>query len=283
MKWFTSITMVGVLFTGFFLLCLPSAYVAKLEENGYYSLGLEGELRLFDFSEKGEGEKCTVEAEEICSFPEEEASFLPGEQEEGPPFGEEVAGEKDHTRHSVFEEGGTLIRDSDEEDVALAFSVRSKVPIEGELIYRSFAFQDRLPPLTDPLTDQELCFVFAEIVASSTLAVPIKGKLEKISFVKEGENLTASADITLCFSLLAEQYHLSWLPDYAHFSLVVPFVVKNSEISVISNKIVLSCESFALPEALLIFGCNVAFGKRDYRTLFGEAIKNVFLNAGIYG
>ena len=270
------IALIGSLFFGCLGFFLPSVYIERWEESGYYSMGIKGERRLFDFAEETQ----TAYSLEETYFPGEGKDEAdPASDDDGEGQGEDsVEREK-----SVFREGGTLVQTFETEDRDLAAGVRRKVPIEGEITYRDFAFQGRLPALSAPLTDLELCYVFSEIVASSTLAVPIKGELEKISFVKEEDLLTASAEITLCFTLLAEKYHISWLPDYAHFSLVIPFSVKDSEISVISGRISLRCETFDLPEALLIFGCNMAFGKRDYRTLFGDAVKNVFLNAGIYG
>ncbi len=238
-------------------------FVARLEEGQVYSLGLASESRLFTFSEKTQEEPRIVSE----SLPESKSK--------------EAVQEKPKAA-SVFYEGGSISMCFEEEYPDLELSVKSKVPIDEELVYRSFAFQGRLPELKETLSDAELCYVFSKIVASCTPAVPLKGKLEQISFEKKEDHLNAYAEIYLDFTGIAKQYHIGWLPEGAHFSISIPFLVKKSEISVISDKIVLICDTFPLPEALLVFGCNMAFGKRDYRTLFGEAVKNVFLNAKIY-
>ncbi len=154
---------------------------------------------------------------------------------------------------------------------------------DGVPDYKGFAFRDRMKALDAPLSDDELAYVFFEIVKSYTPDVPIKGNLEEISFVNEKGFLRTKGVITLSFAEIAEKYSICFLPPSATFVLTVPFSIKNSEICVCSEGIELTCESFPLPKALLIFGCNAAFGKKDYQSLFGEALENVFVNGGFFG
>ena len=154
---------------------------------------------------------------------------------------------------------------------------------EGAPDYKSFGFRDRMTPLSEPLSDDEVAFVFSKIVSSRTSAVPLSGKLEEISFVNEGGLLTARAVLSFSFSELANAYSIPFLPSSATIVLRAVFDIKNAVISADYDQIELECESFSVPKALLIFGCTIAFGKKDYGKLFGEALENVFVNAGIYG
>lgn len=256
MKVWTVFLLLSVIGGGIFVSSISATSVNRFEEGQYYSMGIASEQRLYDFSEKN----------------------FPSEGERSKDIAVCAEGEK---RGSIFADGGSLSMRFDSEENELRLGVESKLSTE-EMDYRSFAFKDRMEPLHDPLEDGELCYVFSRIVSSSTATVPIKGMLEEISFSKEGEKLIAVAEIDLDFSLLKAAYALAWIPEHARFCICIPFFVKESEISVDFDGIILRCESFELPEALLVFGCNAAFGKRDYRTLFGEAVKNVFVNAGIY-
>ena len=255
MRFFTIVGWILSLAVAIVGAALSASRVAAWEDGQYYSMGIASARRLYAFSDE-------------CSLWEESKAIVCSE-------------EKNRRGGSLFSEGGSLTLRFREEEPDLSESVERKAQ-NDDLEYRFFAFSDRLSPLIAPLNEVEVGYVFSRIVSSSTLAVPIEGRLEEITFLKEGSDLTTVARIDLDFSLLKGKYHLEWLPDHALFFLCVPFSVNNSEISVNSEDIFLKCETFDLPEALLIFGCNVAFGKKDYRTLFGEAVKNVFINAGIY-
>ena len=192
------------------------------------------------------------------------------------------------TSTSVLKRGGCYYRDFSEpfpEDLErnlnekLAHSSLSG----GVFDYKSFAFRDRMTPLSEPLSDDEIAFVFSKILSFGTSSVPIRGVLEELSFRNESDLLSARAVVTLSFSELAKAYGISFLPPSATFVLSVPFCVKNAEISTYFDEIELSCDSFRMPKALLVFACNATFGKKDYQTLLGEALENVFVNGGIYG
>lgn len=231
----------------------------------------------------------------VVSEFEKTAYFVPSEKrnESALSSSEEVGedflpAEKSEEEGSVLRFGGTFRRVFDRETPeAFVCTLEEKLTgclhYDGVPDYKSFAFRDRMQPLAEPLSDDEVAFVFYRIVASCTPAVPIKGTLEEISFERSGAFLSARAVLTLDFKALSEFYSISFLPPSATFVLTVPFEIKNSEISVCSEKIELRSESFLLPKTLLIFGCNAAFGKKDYQSLFGEAVENVFVNAGIYG
>lgn len=252
MKAISFVAVVMSFFTSILFYVVPYARVAELEEGQFYSMGFASDVRLFALG----GEESVDHSTESLSR---------------------------ESDSSVFHRNGSLFVRCEEQDPTLRACVEAKISVEGNIDYKAFAFQGRMPRVVEPLTDLELCYVFSEIVASSTVSVPISGKLEEISFVREGETLLSSARITVSFSRLAERYGLHWLPAAASFFLFVPFSVKSTDISVDFERMYLRCDTFDLPEALLIFGCNAAFGQRDYKTLFGEAVRNVFLNAGIYG
>jgi len=245
-----------------------------------------------DVAEDGEKENPSDEPlseedpEEPLPFSETEEGKEPLAEEEN-----EIEEEKCATTEaalSIFSSGGTYQATSEDGFVpASALQVRESLCAavtreECKEDFKSFAFTDRMSPLESPLNEEELAYVFSEIISSSTVAVPIRGELVEISFLAEENNLSASARIALSFEELAEKYNLTWLPPSAVFSLQVSFEVREGELIARSDAIELRCETFPLPRTLLLFGCSVAFGKKDYQKLFAQALKNVFVNAGIY-
>ena len=253
MRWVVAVFLIITLAVGIAVSFLPKDRVGRLEGELHYSMGLVGERRLFSFCEGGD------------------ASFS-------------VTSSKNATMDSsVFTStcaSATFCFDPKREDIASA--IAEKVPIEGEIDYRGFAFADRIPPLIEPLSDIEVAYVFAQIVSTATAKVPIDGELAEITFDKEGDELRAVARITLGLTRLAEKYRLIGFPSNAAFCVSMQFSLKDSHISVDFDNISVECETMDLPEALLLFGCNLAFGKKDYKELFGNAVKNVFVNARIY-
>lgn len=253
MKGWALIALAFSLAVAIFISTVPSARIAALEEKQCYSMGLATEERLFTFSESEKEEK-----EEMISAPEE------------------------GTQDSLFiREGSLTVR---EEDLGeeLGEGIKRKLGQEEEPDYKAFAFLDRISPASEPLNDLEFCYVVARIISSPDFPVPIDGKMEEISFRREKGVLWASVEATICFSRFAEAYRIEWLPECARFSLCMPLEVKNSEISVDFDKIILRCDSVELPETALYFCCNVAFGKKDYKSLFTRSVSNIFVNAGIY-
>lgn len=255
MKWFITLCLLVSVATGIVGIVTSRSRVSDLEDELRYSMGLAGESRWFSFSEPVRD--AVTDPESIQNEP--------------------VAG------GSIFSRGsGSKTFYIEDLPAELSDSIAKKIPAEGDVDYRGFAFTDRLPPLTSVLSDEELVYVFAQIVSSAGEKVPIDGRLETITFVNNGEYLYAFARIVLDTSGLAEKYGIVGLANVAVFSLSMCFVVKNSYISVDFEKLHVHCETMELPEALLIFGCDLAFGKRDYKKVFEEAIKTVFVNAGIY-
>lgn len=245
------------LFASCFLLAyaIPLETISLWEDSFHFSMGLAGEKRLPGMSEQ---------------VPATTGLISPISSQEAPT--------------SIFgEEEGSCTFYFDVDQTEIADAIAQKIPTEGPIDYRGFAFMDRLPALSAPLSDRELCFVFAAIVESATLSVPVTGRLEYVSMSKKGESLSTEAKILLDLTDLIRSRSLYWLPESADFTVTLEFEIKNTEISVIYDKISVRCNSFEIPEALLVFGCNVAFGKKDYRVLFGMAVTNVFKNARIYG
>ena len=171
----------------------------------------------------------------------------------------------------------------DESSSDLSLPISEKLCATEEVDYRAFAFVDRLPPLSEPLSLAEVAYVFARIVSAATEKVPINGKLTEITFVKECSTLSVCACVTLELDHLSEAYGIAGLPECAVFSASMSFCVENADIFVDLETITVICETFELPEALLIFACNLAFGKKDYKRIFGEAVRNVLVNARICG
>ena len=242
---------------------IPRSSVKGWEEGGYYSMGIASKQRLYDFAEslqKAEREMDVFSSEETISEAEE--------REEGTVF----------TRDGAF----TKRFDRPEEEAEAALRLEKKVLSEGEIDYRSFAFIDRAPALSAPLTEEEVAWIFYEIILSSSASLPVQGRLADLSFVRKGDRLLVAANISLDLSELSEQSGLSWIPRGATFFVAMGFDVRNTEISVDLDATIVRCESFELPEALLVFGCGAFFGKRDYKTLFGRAVANVFITTGIY-
>ena len=232
---------------------VPKESIGEIEGSLRYSMGLCGETRLFYMDDYNEA----------CA--------------------ENTTAPIVHEGESVFTcavGGVNYLFDGEGEN--LSASIAAKIPMEGEIDYRGFAFEDRLPPLLEPLSDDELVYVFARIVSSATEKVPIDGTLTEISFEKDGDVLRAFARVSLGLVRLAEKYRISGLPQYAVFSVSMCFHLKEAHISVDSEKTVVCSETIDLPEAVLLFVCNLAFGEKDYKLIFGNAVKNVFVNARIY-
>ncbi|GEM_PF-4819576 len=251
---------------------LSPSFVFSFEEKASLTMGVFSE-RKYSPLDEGSNDRTNETAENEKEAREESA------------VGQ--APEKQERKASVFYHDGaaeyTFLEPMSELFVSnLENKLSDCLHYDGVPDYKSFAFQGRMTPLASPLTDEEVAYVFARIVSSRTSAVPIRCHMEEITFEKSGELLTARAKITVDFRELSNQYKLGFLPNRTAFSLYVPFKVINSEISACLEEVEVRSESFSLPKALLIFGCNVAFGKKDYQSLFGEALENVFVNAGIY-
>lgn len=254
MRSVVALSLLVAFFVGAAFCFVPKEEVGTLEGELYYSMGIVGEPRLFyseDHSETCAAEK-TIEpiaptGESVFTCPVGRVTYL-------------------------FEDRGN----------DLSASIAEKIPTDGKIDYRGFAFEDRLPSLLEPLTDEEVVFVFEQIVSSATEKVPIDGALTEITFEKDGDALRAFARIGLGLKRLVSKYRISGLPEYAVFSVSMSFHLKDSHISVDSEKTVVCSETIDLPEAVLLFVCNLAFGEKDYKSIFGNAVKNVFVNARIY-
>ena len=165
--------------------------------------------------------------------------------------------------------------DEDEEMRSLGFFEKE------EVISLATASPKRL--VDAPLKQEEVGRLFYLIVALFEAPVPIEGKLEKITFLKQEGRLIVCAEVEVFLSQVLKAAHIDFLPQSAHFFVCVPLTIENSKISADCEKIVLRCESFVLPEGLLCYGCEAAFGVRDYKKFFGEAVGNVLRNAYFYG
>ena len=257
-------------------LMVPDGFVSDFEKTAVYSFCLLGEREEEEAFSRSE----RAEKESVILFDE----LTPGN-------GETLSAEKKETDEHptyVLLQGGTFrfVFDSEFSDLfvhCVENKLKDRMRVGNGIDYRNFAFIDRMYPMTEPMSDQEVSYVFYKIVRSCTSQVPIHGVLEEITFLREENQLLVRAVISISFEAIAAHYHLYILPPSATFDIRVPFFIEKSEISADIDKINVSCKEGFLSETLLIFACNAAFGKKDYRALFGGALENVFINAGIYG
>ena len=148
--------------------------------------------------------------------------------------------------------------------------------------YGRFGSEDGLPPLSEPLDETELAFVFSEMIRAYMRSLSVGAELASISFSLEDERLQVDARVTVSFEELGKKYHFSGLPPTVVFRIGVSFLLENSELSVKSEESFIECESFPVSTSLLLFGCRRVFGMDDPRSAFASVVKNVFVNAGIY-
>ena len=261
MRWMICVMlMIAVPFSVCALQC-SCTRIAHLEDSMEYSMGLAGEARLI--SDLSEGSRSNAFSRASESF----------ELSEGELEVEEDISEEERWKVTVFPQ---------EESNEVSERIAKKIPGDYEYCYKDFAFAEDFPALYSPLTLEEVVYVFAGIVATEVSDVPLRGELEEITFLKTGDVLCAYARVKVFLAQLAAEYHVSGLPETATFSIDMIFSLKNSEISVDYDKISIRCESIELPEALLVFGCNLVFGRKDYKYLLGNAVVKVFANARFY-
>ena len=142
----------------------------------------------------------------------------------------------------------------------------------------SFMTNSPLVPI-GPLPSEQVGSLFYLIIAFLNADVSIRGRLDKITFQREKEELFVFAEIDVDLSGIVERFRLSFLPQSARFSVFVPLCIKNSDLSADSEKIKVRCESMDLPESLLCYGCDVVFKQREYKRFFAETVGNVVRNA----
>ena len=252
---------------------VPSSFAAAFESEAYVSAGIVSESR---FPEIGFSER------DFFTSAEESEPSVEGESE-GTRFGEDAALSAAGEKETLFTCGGTYTCDLTKGAPFLLGTVLAeRTGLDLPTEYKAFASADKMSPLTSPLDAEEVSYLFASIVETATVNLPVRCALAEISYSVSETRLVASALIEVSFSDLAKRYHLAWLPTAATFRITAPFELKDSEISVVSGGIELTSASFRISEKLILFGCNLVFGRRDYVTLLSSAVKNVFVNAGIY-
>ena len=185
-----------------------------------------------------------------------------------------------------------LLTSLDREGAITCYFDKEEIDAEREIDALGFSESEDLISLvteepsafpSKPLNGEEVCRLFYLIVLFCSPHLPIDGRLEKITIVREGENLTVYADVGACFERLSKNFRLDFLPAHVSFSLVLSFSVKNSQISANYEKIRLRCNALKIPDVLLDYGCGVVFGVKEYNRFFGDAVGNVFKNACFSG
>ena len=134
-----------------------------------------------------------------------------------------------------------------------------------------------------PFASRELALVYYLIVALSKGTVPVDGDLEKISFIARGNELVLFAELFLSFSRFKTESGFYFLPENAEASVSISFCLKNSEISVLCDKIEVYFDGCLLPDVLLSSGCDVALGREGGERFFACAVGNVVRNACFSG
>lgn len=260
------------------LLCFfgDVSFVSAFEESSTVSLGIARERRFPEIT----FERQSVRAE---SLSEEKKAQTPLKEEESKAEPTVIEPSDEDCAVSVFTADGHFQADlRGGFDEALIRRVEEKVGSKAGEDYTLFSTERKMQPMEEPLDERELSYVLSEMIVAYTYSLPIKGELAEISIDRRGDFLLGKIRVEVRFEELAEKYHMDSIPTEALFCISVPIEVKNSEISVLSEEIELKSESHAIPDVLLIFGCNAIFGKQDHRALFGVVVKNVLVNAGIY-
>ena len=168
-------------------------------------------------------------------------------------------------------------RSQNEEEQMAAFGFSDKKQI------LSLATDSPEVTFSQPLDEDEVSLLFYLLVVFLEPDVPIEGRLVSVCFASDKDCLTVCAEADVDFSRIVKAFKLYFLPEYARFSVSIPFCIKNSEISAYYEGISLRCEQVDMPEVLLSYGCAAAFGERDYKRFFGNAVGNVLKNACFYG
>jgi len=273
--------------------CVAPSFIKEFEDEAVFSVGIAGEAKYPEIDlDDMYSEPFLPEKDDILknnSVIEKSCEPVDGsvieETEPLSPFPEEnnVAEEE---RKNVFDVGGRVdIAVNERFDHTFREELESKIKSafsEEEIDYTYFASTDKMTPLIVSLDQEEIAFIFSELTDIYTRSLPIRCDLTNISFRVEEELLYVRASIEVIFDELIKRYQFTQIPTSALFVIEGSFELENSEICVHSEDISLSCESIPLSEKLMLFGCTIIFGKKDHRAIFADAVKNVFVNAGIY-
>ena len=248
----SSVTMIGVCLLGAML----PAQAMIIEREGYYSMGLYGgEKSLFAVS--GQSDE-SDEREFVLDL---------AEAEEGEPPLCTLSGSGQYTR--IFEK----------EDFPDDRKAMNKLGFESKEEVLSFLTVDPLISLRSPLMSEELGELFYLILSLSKGSTPVDGSLEKITFMKKGENLLVYAEIEISFERLRGGYGLDFFPEKARLSAMIPFDIQNSEISAYYEKVFICCDECDLSDALLSIGCGAVTGEKSGKCFLVDAVGNVIRNA----
>lgn len=185
-----------------------------------------------------------------------------------------------NTNEGIISDEGEMRQTEQEIIDALAIKLQSLPRTEnGETDYKALCFTDRMNKITEyTFTPGEVEYIFSKVVRLSTVAVPVSGVLTKFTLVDNTDTLEITAEINLDLRGIIKKYKLTLLPQFASFTVVVPLGRKNGVINAKNEDITLNCTSFNLPNSMLTFGCNMAFGKADYHKKLGDTVSNILNN-----
>lgn len=165
--------------------------------------------------------------------------------------------------------------DADDAMFALGFSTREEV--------LSFLSDAPLLSLDSPLGAEELAVLFYLIVDFSEEAFCVQGRLESVSFLREGESLIVRADVDLSLDFLTRMLGVDILPARAEVSLLIPFCLKNSEITAYYEEMKVCFDGCTVPEMMLSFGYERTGEGNGTKRFFADAVGNVIKNACFSG
>ena len=165
--------------------------------------------------------------------------------------------------------------DTDDAMFALGFSTRE------ELL--SFLSGAPLLSLDSPLGTEALAVLFYLIVAFSEEAFCVRGRLESVSFLREGDSLIVRADVDLSLDFLTRMLGVDILPARAEVSLLIPFCIKNSEIIAYYEEMTVCFDGCNVPEMMLSFGYERTGEGNGTKRFFADAVGNVIKNACFSG
>ena len=165
--------------------------------------------------------------------------------------------------------------DTDDAMFALGFSSREEV--------LSFLSDAPLLSLDSSLGAEELGILFYLIVDFSEEAFCVQGRLESVSFLREGESLIVRADVDLSLNFLTRMFGVDILPERAEVSLLIPFCLKNSEITAYYEEMKVCFDGCTVPEMMLSFGYERTGEGNGTKRFFADAVGNVIKNACFSG
>ena len=191
--------------------------------------------------------------------------------------------QEDLPQLSSLSENGVYSRGFTEGDLSDAEAVMFSLGFSSREEVLSFLSDAPLISLASPLSTEQLAELFCLIVDFSEEAFGVEGRLEKLYFRREGESLLVRAQADMSLNFLTKLLGTDLLPARAEVSLLIPFCIKNSEITAYYEEILFCFDGCSLPEIMLSFGSDTTGGECGTKRFFADAVGNVIGNACFSG